>query len=146
MSNPIVEMMQDRVGKKLDDSPSPVSRWLKGTLLSAEEGKLRIEFKVRKEMTNPVGILHGGSAAMIMDDVIGATVYTLNREHFFTSTNISIDFLNPAKKGQRIIAVAEVMRAGRTIINAECRLFNEEGQMIAKGMSNLVRTRQEIPK
>lgn len=146
MSNPIVESLQAKIGQKVKDSPSPVSKWLRGTLVSVEEGKLRVEFKIRKEMTNPMGILHGGAATLIMDDMIGATVYTLNRDHFFTSTNISVDFLNPAKKGERIIAVAEIIRAGKTIINAECRLFSEQGLLIAKSMSNLVRTHIEKPK
>lgn len=143
MSNPIVESLKSQVGKPVQ-SVSPVGQWLKGTLLAIEEGKLTVSIKVRKEMTNPMGILHGGMSALIMDEVIGATVYTLNRDTFFTSINLSLDFLNAIPMGETVIAKCEIVRAGKTVVNAECQLFNEAGKLIAKGMSNLIRTYKPI--
>ncbi len=140
MHNPVVEALQKQVGQKLEQSPSPVSRWLNGTLLSVEEGMVRLELEVRENMTNPMDILHGGATAMIMDDAIGMTVYTLNRGVFYTSTNLAIDYLNPAKLGERIIAEAKIIRPGKTIVNASCRIMSEKGLIIATSSSNLVRT------
>lgn len=146
MQNPVVEQMLSQIGQSMHKSPSAVGRWLNGTLLSVEEGKVRVEFVVRPEMTNPMNILHGGTSAMIMDETIGVAVHSLNNEHFFTSINLAVDFLAPAQEGERIIAVAEIIRLGKTVINAECRILSESGKIIAKGMSNLVRTRLEKKK
>lgn len=143
MSNPILELFKSAIGKENFPTPSPVGNWLQGMLLEAEEGKLTFQFTIRKEMTNPVGILHGGMSALIMDDIIGATVHTLNRDTFYTSVNLSVDFLNSVPAGAKITATAEIVRSGKTIINAQCHIYNEKGEIIAKGMSNLVRTFQK---
>jgi len=140
MPNPVVEMFKTQIGKDSSKSISPVGKWLNGTILEIEEGKIKVEFEVRKEMTNPMGILHGGMSALIMDEIIGATVFTLNKEHFYTSVNLSVDFLSAVKLGEKVIAQAEVIRAGNTIVNVECRIYDTEGKVVAKGMSNLVRT------
>lgn len=143
MENPILAFFKSQIGKENLATPSPVGNWLNGKLLAAEEGTLTCEFTVRKEMTNPMGILHGGISALIMDEVIGATVHTLNRDTFYTSVNLSVDFLKSVPAGEKVTAKAELIRAGKTFINAECQVMNEEGTVIAKGMSNLVRTFQK---
>ncbi len=143
MSNPVVEAFKAQVGKPTKGA-SPVGQWLNGTLLEIEEGELTVSIKVRKEMTNPMGILHGGMSALIMDEVIGAAVYTLNRDTFFTSVNLSVDFLSSIPMGENVIAKCKIARAGKTIVNADCQLFNEDGKLIAKGMSNLIRTFKSI--
>ena len=119
-----------------------MGRWLNGKLLEAEEGLLSFEFEVREEMTNPMGILHGGMSALIMDEVIGATVHTLNRDVYYTSVNLGVDFLKSSPAGSTIKATAQIIRPGKTIVNAECKVYNQKGDIIAKGMSNLVRTYQ----
>lgn len=142
MENPIVKQFQQFIGKDHLPTPSPVGQWLNGKLLKAEEGLLSFEFVVRKEMTNPMGILHGGISALIMDEVIGATVHTLNRDVFYTSVNLSVDFLKAVPAGEKVIATAHVVRPGKTIVNVECQVLNTQGAVISKGMSNLVRTFQ----
>ena len=143
MSNPVVELLKAEIGKDFSKSASPVGRWLNGSIQEVEEGRLVVQFEVREEMTNPMGILHGGMSALIIDEIAGAAVYTLNRDTFFTSINLSLDFLRSVPLGNKITAEAEVIRAGKTIINVECRIRNEEGEIISKAMTNLVRTFQK---
>ncbi|MGQ9897932.1 MAG: PaaI family thioesterase [Acidobacteriota bacterium] len=124
-----------------EHSPSPLARWMGGTLTCAEPGKTTFVFTVREEMTNPVGILHGGAAAAIIDEVIGATVHgTLETEFFYTSVNLSIDFLASVPVGATITATTQVVRQGKTIINAACRLHDADGKLLAQASSNLLRT------
>lgn len=139
----ILTYFKSQIGKDKFTTPSPVGAWLDGKVLAAEEGSLSFEFEVRKEMTNPMGILHGGISALIIDEVIGATVHTLGHDTFFTSVNLSVDFLRSVPAGTRVKAVSKVIRSGKTIVNANCEVFNEEGKVLAKGMSNLVRTFQK---
>ena len=47
--------------------------------------KPKFEFVMRAEMTIPMGTLHGGVMAAIMDDMIGATIICLGRDHFYTT-------------------------------------------------------------
>lgn len=140
MSNPILRYLQDNLGKSLAEGPSPLAKWLNGTLVAADEGTLTAEFLVRPDMANPVGVLHGGVIAAIMDDLMGATVYALGAEAFFTSVNLNVDYLFSAHVGETVTARSEVIRQGKKIMHVECRLTNAAGKLIAKSTSNLVAT------
>jgi acyl-coenzyme A thioesterase 13 len=134
---PTLQYLQSRIGQSFGDAhPSPVGRWLNGTLREIREGAFVAEFLVRDDMTNPVGILHGGILATIMDEAMGIAIYTFDDANFFATINISIDFLRGAKSGDIITAKASVVRRGRRIINAECLVFNAAGDCIAKGSCN----------
>jgi uncharacterized protein (TIGR00369 family) len=138
-SNPLLELLRASVNQEMTSSPSPVGRWLKGVLREVNDGSLKAEYVVREEMTNPAGILHGGIIATIMDDLIGTTVMSLGGEQFFVSLNLVVDYLAAAKTGDTIIATSNIIKRGRTIINAECWLHNTDGKLLARGTSNLLK-------
>ncbi len=140
MSNPYLTYFQSQVGKPLD-SPSPLGSWLQGSVVSVTHEDLTLSFLIRKEMTNPLGILHGGAAAAIIDDVIGMTVFILNKEYVCVTVSLTIDFLDNAREGETIYAHAKVIRNGKTLVNVECKLQNHEGKLLAKATSNLVATK-----
>ena len=144
MGNRALQLLQELIGKKFEGSPSALTAWLQPVVLSADRGKLSCEYQIRKDMGNAAGILHGGVMAAIMDDIIGAAVFTLGEDHFFTSINLNVDFLSPGKIGEKIIANAKVVREGKTIMHASCELLSEEGKLIAKSSSNLIRTAFQV--
>jgi uncharacterized protein (TIGR00369 family) len=141
MTNQVLEYFESNIGKHAAEmSPSPLGRWLNGKLIAVEEGSLTVEFIVREEMTNPGKILHGGITASMLDDVMGMTVFSLGRESFYSTINLSIDYLLPAKVGDIIYVKSKVIRPGKTIIIMECEARNSEHKIIAKCTSNLVVT------
>ncbi|RYG20926.1 MAG: PaaI family thioesterase [Chitinophagaceae bacterium] len=113
--------------------------WLKPTLIAAERGSLHCSYNVRKEMTNPYGILHGGITAGIIDDLIGATVYILGLNARYTTVNNNIDYFASAHEGDEITAKTSVVKQGRTIINLQCEVYlPSKNRLIAKGYSNML--------
>ncbi|MCU0353163.1 MAG: PaaI family thioesterase [Cytophagales bacterium] len=141
MDNRNLQFFRSQIGKAIENSPSPLGNWLNGTFVDVNEGEMTLSFRVRKEMTNPVGILHGGAACAIIDDVMGMTVYALDKEFVYVTVSLTVDFLDNAREGETIFAKTKVIRNGRTLVNVECHLLNEAGKMLAKGTSNLVATR-----
>ncbi|MFS4416793.1 PaaI family thioesterase [Maribacter sp. 2307ULW6-5] len=142
MMNPIVAAFKEKIGKNATDSISPLMRWLNPTLIEAEEGHLVFSHTVREEMTNPMHILHGGITAAIMDDAIGATVYSLNNSNAYTTVNLAVDYFSTAKAGDTLLAEAEIVKKGKQIMNAQCTVWNhDKSRIIAKGHSNLIRTK-----
>jgi acyl-coenzyme A thioesterase 13 len=143
--NPIIEFFKSSIGKYAGDmSPSPLGRWLNGKLIAVEEGSVEVEFVVREEMTNPLSILHGGTAASMLDDVMGMTVYMLGRENFYTTVNLNVDYLSPAKVGDTLLVKSKIIRAGKTVINIECIIHNADHKIVAKCTSNMVATGVKI--
>lgn len=128
----------------MSNSPSPLGRWLCGVIRAVDYGHLVADFTVRNEMSNPAGVLHGGAATAILDELIGVMVFSLGREYAFTSVNLAIDFLNSARLGDVVTATAEVIREGRNIIHCEGRLVSTDGKLIAKCSTNLIQTSVKV--
>jgi acyl-coenzyme A thioesterase 13 len=138
--NPL-EILQQFVGKEVSQSPSPFTMWLKPRILSVELGKMAFQFTIRKEMTNPMGGLHGGVTAAIIDDMIGVTLFVYNDDTFYTTINNVIDYLSTAIENDVIIAETSIIRKGKQMVNAQCEIWNEDKtRLIAKGYSNLLKT------
>ncbi len=133
------------IGKNSSGSFSPVGKWLKGTLLRVSLKGVAVEFTVRTEMTNPMGIMHGGIAATILDEVCGISVLALGREFAYTSINLNCDYLHFAKLGETVIAEAWIIRAGKNVVHVEGHIKDQAGKIIAKCASNLIQTSLKIP-
>ena len=141
MANNSLEVLQSFIGKEFLESPSPFTKWLDPIVLVAEEGHISFRYVVRKDMTNPLKGLHGGVTAAIIDDVIGATLFSFNEAFFYTTLNNVIDYLSPAKEGEIIIADTQVIKKGKQIVNVQCEVWNEQkNRLIARGYSNLLKT------
>jgi len=135
--------IQQEIGKEFSKSPSPFTHWLKPVVKGAESGALIFEYRIRKDMTNPMQVLHGGVSAGIIDDVIGATVLTMNLSHHYTTINNYIDYFAPALEGDIIEARSSVIKRGKQIINLQCELWLPvKNRLIARGYSNMIRLEQ----
>ena len=110
------------------------------TLEHIEKGKATINLEVKYDMTNPYGNIHGGMMALVMDEVIGWSVLSLDTDNHYTSLNLNVDFLYAISQGDRLRASAEVIRAGKKIIHVECRVENMDGILLGKATSNLIAT------
>ncbi len=138
--NKALEAMQMAIGQDASKSISPLMRWLNPTLLSATEGELEFSYVIREEMTNPMGILHGGTAAAMIDDAVGAAVYSLGKPHLYSTVNLAVDYFAAAKTGETIILKASIIKNGDKIINTSCEIWNaDRTRLIAKGHSNLIK-------
>ncbi|MBA4851764.1 PaaI family thioesterase [Emticicia sp. BO119] len=143
--NPVIEFFKANIGKYAADiSPSSLGRWMNGKLIAVEEGSIEVEFVVREEMTNPLKILHGGTAASMLDDVMGMTVYMLGRETFYTTVNLSVDYLSPAKEGDTLLVKSNIIRAGKTVIHITSTIYTADKKIVAKCTSNMVATGLKI--
>jgi len=128
MNSQVLDFFKSNIGKTASEiSPSPFGRWLNGTLMAVEEGELTVEVIVRKDMCNPGGILHGGVATGMMDDVIGMTVFSMGTQVFYSTVNLSVDFLFGAKPDEKLTVKSKIVRMGKKIAHAEGEIRNETG-------------------
>lgn len=140
-----LDKIKSFTGNEFTASPSPFMRWLKPIVLRAEQGALEFGYTVRAEWLNPAGNLHGGVTAAIIDDIIGATVFSLNEPDFYTTINLGVDYFSSAKADEKIIANTHIIKKGRQFLNVECEIWNsDKSRMLAKGTSNLFKTQTKI--
>ncbi len=140
MNNNLVQFFKRYVGKPIPNNPSPMSSWLAGIIREVAENHIAVEFTVRPEMVNPYKTLHGGAIALMIDETIGENVFLLQTDKVYVSVNLQVDFIRPAHLNEKILAKSHIVRKGSTIVHAECHLYNQNHELIAKGTSNLVKT------
>jgi uncharacterized protein (TIGR00369 family) len=145
MENQRLIFVQGFIGKEFTGSPSPFAHWLKGKVISVEEKAIEFQFMVRKEMTNPVGMLHGGVISAMIDDCMGVNFFILGLEYFYPTINLNVEFFNPVSEGEIVIVKTQVIKQGRTIINIKADVFNENNMiLVAQATSNLVASNIKI--
>lgn len=140
MISKVLEVLKGMVGQEIENSRSAAGNWLKPKLEQIARGKAEMSVLVRPEMCNPFGNIHGGMMSLVIDEAIGWAIVSLEAENHYTSVSLNIDFLYAAAQGERIKAVAEIIRQGKKIINAEVHVYNDKGILLSKATSNLVVT------
>jgi acyl-coenzyme A thioesterase 13 len=139
MENQRLKFLQSFIGKHFTESPSPFSHWLNVKVISVEEKSIEFQFLVRKDMTNPVGMLHGGVSSGMIDDCVGINFFILALDYFYPTINLNVEFFNPAFEGETVVVKTQVVKQGKTIINIKADVINETTQkLVAQATSNLV--------
>jgi len=133
---PGIQNLKNSIGKELGPEAPPLLRWLNGIIREVDEEKIAIEFIVRPEIINAVHFLDEGIQAAIMDHVIGMTIKMLGHETFHFPSNLHVDYFDKVKAGEKILAKSKIIHIGNEVINAQCELFDDYGNIIACGTSN----------
>lgn len=136
------QYLSARVGQRMTESLSPYGRWLAGTLLLVEPERVQVQYEVRPELCNPLGLLHGGAIGGLVDDCIGILVFSLGEPDFFITLSLNTDYLSVAQGGSSVIAEATLTRRGTSLIHAECVLRRaDDGSPVARSTSILMRNK-----
>ena len=89
-------------------------------------------------MTNPMGSVHGGIAATLLDTVMGCAVQTtLDDGEAFTTTDLQVHYVRTVNPGTAVHATGTVIHRGRRLATAEGRLVDERGKLVAHATDEL---------
>ena len=114
----------------------PISRLMGFTVVEADEGRAVFEATPGEEHYNPIGVVHGGLAATLLDSAMGCAVQTtLPAGQAYTTLEVKVNFARPMTRDTgRVVCEASVIHRGRTVATAEGRVFAEDGgKLIAHG-------------
>lgn len=121
----------------------PVFQTLGGVIELAAVGRSRVRFPFRLEWTIPGGFVQGGfQAAMIDEGMIVAVRTLLPAGEQFTTAQLEVNYLRPAA-GESFLCESEVLRRGRGVIYVESSLRSNDGRLLARASSTLVRVTSE---
>ena len=98
-------------------------------------GSIVASLDTRPDFANPLGTVHGGIAATLLDTVMGCAVHTtLAAGVGYTTLELKINYVRPAHTGgQKLAGTGSVIHVGRRVATAEGRILDEEGKLIAHG-------------
>jgi uncharacterized protein (TIGR00369 family) len=115
--------------------------------VSFGEGRAAFRLTPREFHYNPLGSVHGGVFATMVDSACGCAVHTmLPAGVFYTSLDLSVKFLRPVTVDTGpITAVGTVVHLGRRTALAEARITDESGKVYVTATSSCLLIRPEKP-
>jgi uncharacterized protein (TIGR00369 family) len=121
--------------------PPPIAVTMRLRPIELEEGRVVFEGEPGEEHYNPIGVVHGGYAATLLDSALGCAVHTtLPAGSGYTSLGLEAKFVRPISRDTgRVLCEAEVVYRGRRQATAEARLTAaESGKLLAHGQATLM--------
>lgn len=109
-------------------------------LVEIEEGRAVFEGAPGLSVYNPIGTVHGGYAAALLDSACGCAVHAkLAPGQSFTTLELKVAYHRPmtARTGT-VRAVGTVISFGRRAAFTEARLTDAEGRLLASATSSLL--------
>jgi acyl-CoA thioesterase len=105
--------------------------------LKLDEAVISIE--MRDDLRQPSGVLHGGVTATLIDTAMAFAVRTRLEPTAATATiDLTVHYLRPLVEG-KAICTGKVLRAGKRVFTVSADVHNEEGKLIATGLSTYTR-------
>ena len=110
-----------------------------------EHGRVVVSLQTRPDFANPMGVVHGGIAATMLDAVMGCAVHTtLPAGVGYTTLELKVNYIRPAlTDGRTLIAEGTVVHAGRRTATAEGKVLDEAGKLVAHGTTTCLIMRPE---
>ncbi|WP_312105124.1 PaaI family thioesterase [Acinetobacter venetianus] len=103
--------------------------------LEVEHGRIVFSAIADERHTNPLGGVHGGFAATVLDSVTGCATHTvLAAGEGYGTTDLNVKMCRPLPFNKQLIAEGKVINAGRNLVISEGYIRDEEGKLYAHVM------------
>ena len=117
-----------------DLPPAPIASLFGMQPVEVEDGRVAFEATPGREHYNPIGSVHGGFAATLLDSAMGCAVQTtLPAGAGYTTLELSVNYVRAITEDTgRVLAEGTITHAGRRMATAEARLTSEaDGKLLA---------------
>ena len=118
------------------DYPAPsIAERLNFALVEVDEGRAVFKGQPSDRHLNPLGGVHGGWAAAIMDSALGCCIHTLlAKGEAYTTAEMKINYTRPITPQTGVVSCeGKVVHKGRTLAVSEARLVDGDGKLLAFG-------------
>ena len=118
-----------------DLPPPPLAALMNFDLVEVREGYAVFAIDPAEYHYNPIGVVHGGVAATLLDSAMGCAVHsTLPAGAGYTTLEIKVNFVRAmtAETG-RVRCEAKLIHLGGSTATAEGRVIDEAGKLYAHG-------------
>jgi uncharacterized protein (TIGR00369 family) len=121
--------------------PPPIAELLGMEIVEVGDGRATFATQPHEQHYNPIGVVHGGLAATLLDSAMGCALQsTLETAAGYTTLELKVNFTRPmTSRTGRVFAEAQIVHRGSRVATAEARLISaEDGKLLAHGTSTLL--------
>lgn len=121
--------------------PPPIADLLGFEIRDLRPGEVTFVMEPTERHYNPIGSVHGGVVATLLDTVMGCAAQTrLPRGVGYTTLDLSVRYLRPVTtRTGTVVAVGTTVHVGRRTATAEARLLQQDtGFLLATATSTLL--------
>ena len=117
--------------------PPPIAQTLDFRPLTLETGKVVFEFIPKEFHYNPIGSVHGGVIATVLDTVLGCALHSkLPAGAAYTSLELKVNFIKAVTNNSGILkAEGRLIHIGKSTAFVEADLKDESGRLYAHAVS-----------
>lgn len=110
-----------------------IAKTLDFTIVEVGPGRALFQGTPLPQHLNPLGTIHGGWFATLLDSALGCSVHTLMEPgRGYTTAELSVNYVKALlPKVQRVRAEGKVVHCGRQLATAEARLYGPDGTLYA---------------
>ena len=125
-----LELMQAMVDGQIPMPPIAHVIPMRG--VAAEHGRIVFEAQADERHLNPLGGVHGGFAATVLDSVTGCAVHTvLEAGVGYATVDLNVKMLKAVPRGVPLIAEGKVISVSRSLGISEGTLKDADGNLYA---------------
>ena len=119
---------------------APISEALQFRLTEIDEGRAVFRATPGIHVYNPIGSVHGGYAATILDSACGCAVHSLlSATQAYTTLELKVAYHRAlTHESGEIKAEGTVLSKGRRVAFAEAKLIDSQGRLCASATSTLL--------
>jgi len=121
----------------IDIPVAPIAELVGFDLVELGEGRASFELDPGERHYNPLGTVHGGIAATLLDSAMGVAVHTtLGEGQTYTTLELKVNYVRAiTEETGPVVATGSVIHRGGRVATAEARLTDRDGRLLAHGTS-----------
>jgi uncharacterized protein (TIGR00369 family) len=126
-----LQFLTDMIAGKLPQAPMCAT--LGFHLAEALDGYARFDGMPEFRHYNPIGTVHGGFAATLLDSALGCAIFTtLAKGETWTTLELKLNLVRPINKDTGVVrAEGRIIHRGRTVATAEGTVKDKAGKLYA---------------
>lgn len=101
--------------------------------LEVKEGYVYARMLVKKSLTQPYGMLHGGASMALAESIggVGSACYVDMKTHMIVGMQFTANHIKSAKQGTYVYAMATIIHKGRQTHVWNIDIKNENDEMVS---------------
>jgi uncharacterized protein (TIGR00369 family) len=118
----------------------PIARTLGFSLVEAQDGRAVFKGMPAADYLNPLGTVHGGWAATLLDSALGCAVHTTMKPgEAYTTVEFKVNLVRPIMPDTgEVVCEGKLVHRGSRIATSEATLTSADGKLLAHGSETCI--------